>query len=61
MGVGFNTPGIIRYPFEQLTFQNDNATLIRFNKEHPQGAKELKGKLMVFTGDISAVISILMN
>ena len=44
MGVGFNTPGIIRYPFEQMTFNNENATLIRFNKEHPEGAKENKKK-----------------
>ena len=32
-GVGFNTPGIIRFPFEQMTNQNKNWTLIRFNKE----------------------------
>lgn len=32
-GVGFNTPGIIRFPFEKLTIQNKNWTLIRFNKE----------------------------
>lgn len=61
LGIGFNTPGIIRYPFEQLTYQNDNATLIRFNKEHPEGAKEIEGKLTAFTEDISAVISILMH
>lgn len=32
-GVGFNTPGIIRFPFEQMTLQNKNWTLIRFNKD----------------------------
>lgn len=32
-GVGFNTPGIIRFPFEQMTSQNENWKLIRFNKE----------------------------
>lgn len=32
-GVGFNTPGIIRFPFEQMTSQNKNWKLIRFNKE----------------------------
>ena len=32
-GVGFNTPGIIRFPFEQMTSQNENWQLIRFNKE----------------------------
>lgn len=32
-GVGFNTPGIIRIPFEQMTYQNKNWTLVRFNKD----------------------------
>lgn len=32
-GVGFNTPGIIRYPFERMVYQNKNAHLIRFNKD----------------------------
>ena len=31
-GVGFNTPGIIRFPFEQMILQNNNWILIRFNK-----------------------------
>lgn len=32
-GVGFNTPGIIRFPFEKMTLENKNWKLIRFNKE----------------------------
>ena len=32
-GVGFNTPGIIRFPFEQLIVQNNRWKLIRFNKD----------------------------
>lgn len=32
-GVGFNTPTIIRFSFEQMTNQNKNWTLVRFNKE----------------------------
>jgi len=31
LGVGVNTPGIIRYPFEQLTIQRKNTTLFRIN------------------------------
>ena len=34
IGVGFNTPGIIRYPFEQMTYDNSDATLIRLNKDY---------------------------
>ena len=32
-GVGYNTPGIIRFPFEKMVAHNKNWTLIRFNKE----------------------------
>ena len=32
-GVGFNTPGIIRFPFEQMTLKKHNFKLIRFNKD----------------------------
>lgn len=35
-GVGFNTPVIIRFPFERLATQFDNISLIRFNKDYPQ-------------------------
>lgn len=33
-GVGFNTPGIIRYPFEQMVKANDKIRLIRINKDY---------------------------
>lgn len=56
LGVGFNTPGIIRYPIEQMTYQNNNATLIRFNKEHPEGAKENKEKTIAFTEKMEKVV-----
>ena len=32
-GVGFNTPGIIRFPFEKMVSENKNWRLIRFNKD----------------------------
>ena len=55
-GVGYNTPGIIRYPFEQMTYRNPNAHLIRFNKDYPDGAKENKNKTISFTEDISTIL-----
>jgi len=55
-GVGFNTPGIIRYPFEQHTYQNPNAALIRFNKDYPNGAIEIASHTMSFTEDIQCVL-----
>lgn len=58
-GVGFNTPGIIRFPFEQMTYQNPNATIIRLNKNYPDGAVENKGKTVAFDEDMMEVISAL--
>jgi NAD-dependent SIR2 family protein deacetylase len=34
LGVGFNTPVVIRWPFERLTYAHDNAHLFRVNKEY---------------------------
>ena len=56
LGVGFNTPGIIRFPFEQMTYQNPNATLIRINTHHPYGAKENILKTISFREDMTEVI-----
>lgn len=36
LGVGFNTPGIIRYPFERIAAANPEAMLIRVNKENAE-------------------------
>lgn len=61
LGVGYNTPGIIRYPFERLTYQNENATLIRLNKDDPDGIEENKEKTIAFTEDMQEVLSALMQ
>lgn len=61
LGVGFNTPGIIRYPFERMTYNNVNATLIRFNLEHPEGAPENKFRTIAFTEDMQKIVRDLME
>ena len=35
-GVGFNTPVIIRFPFERMAAQFPQTSLIRFNRDYPQ-------------------------
>lgn len=35
-GIGFNTPGIIRFPFERMAAEFAHTSLIRFNKAYPQ-------------------------
>ncbi|MCY9691802.1 Sir2 family NAD-dependent protein deacetylase [Paenibacillus alginolyticus] len=61
LGVGFNTPGIIRYPFERMTYYNEYATLLRFNKDHPEGFEENKDKTITFTEDMREVVIALMK
>ncbi len=39
-GIGFNTPAIIRFPFESLTFNNLDWTLVRFNRSRLEVALE---------------------
>ncbi|WP_145408624.1 Sir2 silent information regulator family NAD-dependent deacetylase [Paenibacillus xylanexedens] len=55
LGVGFNTPGIIRYPFERMTYHNERATLIRLNRDEPAGIAENQHKTIAFTEDMSQV------
>ena len=55
LGVGFNTPAIIRYPFEQMTYDNPNTTLIRLNRSYPDAIPQNKDKTIGFDEEISEV------
>ncbi|MBI4857470.1 MAG: Sir2 silent information regulator family NAD-dependent deacetylase [Acetobacterium woodii] len=59
-GVGFNTPGIIRYPFENMTYANQQATLIRFNRDYPLGPTENAGRTISFDEAIDSVVKALL-
>jgi NAD-dependent SIR2 family protein deacetylase len=56
LGVGFNTPGIIRFPFEGLVHANPNAVLIRVNRDHPRGLPEIESRTIAFTEDMAHVV-----
>lgn len=56
IGVGFNTPGIIRYPFEQMTYNNDDATLIRLNLDYPQAIPKNKDKTISFDENVEEIL-----
>lgn len=56
IGVGFNTPGIIRFPFEQMTANNLRTTLIRINKDYPSPMLEIKNKTISFDEDTNKII-----
>ena len=56
-GVGFNTPGIIRFPFEQITYQNENCTLIRFNKDNCTTFLDIEDRTIKIEDDIKNIMS----
>ena len=56
-GVGFNTPGIIRFPFEQMTFQNKSWNLIRFNKYDLNPYLELEDRFVGVSEDMRNIIN----
>ncbi len=55
LGVGYNTPSIIKYPFEQWTYDNENATLIRINRSFPGAIKENESKTIGFDEDMDEI------
>lgn len=56
LGVGWNTPGIVRLPFEQMTNNNPRATLIRLNRDQAEGFPETAAKSVVFREDMARVV-----
>ncbi|WP_458405653.1 SIR2 family NAD-dependent protein deacylase [Methanobrevibacter sp.] len=56
IGVGFNTPTIIRYPFEQMTYNNEDATLIRLNLDYPNPIPENKDKTISFDENVEEIL-----
>lgn len=61
LGVGFNTPGIIRIPFEQMTYQNANWKLIRINKNESSTFLDINDKSILIQGDIKEIVDLLLK
>lgn len=59
-GVGFNTPGIIRYPFEELALHNPQAFLVRVNMHDSNVPKALLSRSLFFTEDAAGLIQNLL-
>ena len=56
LGVGYNTPGIIKYPFWRMTAQNPNATYACVNYGEAVCPKEIMNQSICVDGDIGEVI-----
>jgi len=61
LGVGYNTPSIIRFPFERYTQVFNNATLVRINLSRPEVPKEIVNKSISISDDIEIVIPRLID
>lgn len=55
-GVGFNTPGIIRFPFEQMIYQNSNWNLVRFNKDNISTFLDIQDRIIGIKDDINKIV-----
>ena len=56
LGVGGNTPGIIKYPFWQMTLDNPKATYICINKGEAVVPKQIAAQSICIDADIKEVI-----
>ncbi len=56
LGVGYNTPGIIKYPFWQLTAQNPKATYACINAGDAVCPGEIAERSICINGDIGTVL-----
>ena len=57
LGVGYNTPVIIRYPFEAITLKYLNANLIRVNLSDASVSENIIKKSVCIQEDIGKVLS----
>lgn len=56
LGVGFNTPGIIKYPFWKMTAENINAFYARVNHGEAFCPGEISERAVCIDGDIAKVL-----
>ncbi len=56
-GIGYNTPGIIRLPFEQMAQRFPHTTLIRFNRDNPEPYIQDLPRFLSFTEDITEILN----
>lgn len=56
IGAGFNTPGVIRWPSEQLVRGLPNARLIRINRDHPDVPDDLASRAWAIAAEAGTAI-----
>lgn len=61
LGVGFNTPTIIRFPFEKLMREYDNINMIRLNLNEAVVPLELGNRIVGINEDMAQSIHDIMK
>ena len=56
LGVGYNTPVIIKYPFWQRTYDNPEATYACINFSDAECPEQIKDRAILIEGDIGEVL-----
>ena len=56
LGVGNNTPAIIKYPFWQMTLKNKNALYACINQGEAYAPREISDRSICINGDIGEII-----
>lgn len=61
LGVGYNTPIIIKYPFWQMTAANEKATYVCVNKGQASTHPHLTSQSLCIDGDLAEVLSLVRS
>lgn len=56
LGVGLNTPGIIKYPFWEMTAKNRHAQYVCLNAQSPYVPKSIQDRSTVIVSDIDTTL-----
>lgn len=59
LGVGANTPAIIKYPFWRLTYQHPNTTYVCINFGEAECPKEIEDRAILVNADLAEVLEAL--
>ena len=61
IGVGYNTPGIVKYTFWQQVYRNEKAFYACLNMEEQPVPEEIRDRSVIISGDSSRVIRELVS
>lgn len=57
LGVGYNTPGIIKYPFWHMTAENPKAVYACLNSGESYASDEIRKRSVCMDGDIGEILA----